>query len=131
MEQEEVKSKTTTYRETLNSIRTSRLNAQNKIQAMNTCPTPGITFTAGIIDWNKKELQDINRMTRKAMNMYGGTHPRTDTHAPVVLAKVTNWLRIKKSQEQSASNAQDYISKPKVKDPRSSLEISSNYRVQM
>jgi len=29
---------------------------------------PVITYTAGIIDWHKKEIQDLDRMTRKTMN---------------------------------------------------------------
>jgi len=39
-----------------------------------------ITYTAGIIDWNKKETQNQDRMTRKTMNMHGGLHQRADIH---------------------------------------------------
>jgi len=31
---------------------------------------PVIIYTAGITDWNKKEIQDLDRMARKTMNMY-------------------------------------------------------------
>jgi len=58
----------------------SHLNAKNKIQAINTYAMPVITYTAGIIVWNKKEIQDLDRMTRKTMNMYRGLHPRADIH---------------------------------------------------
>jgi len=39
---------------------------------------PVISYTGGIIDWNKKEIQELHRM--KTMNMYGSLHPRADTH---------------------------------------------------
>jgi len=50
------------------------------IQAINTNTMPVITYTAGIIDRNKKEIQDLDRMTRKTMNTYRGLHPRADIH---------------------------------------------------
>ena len=67
---------TTTYRKTLRQILKSRLNVKNnnKIQAINTYTMPVITYTAGIIDCNKKGIQDLDRMIRKTMNMYGGLH---------------------------------------------------------
>jgi len=30
---------------------------------------PVITYITGIIDWNKKDIQHLDRMTRKVMNM--------------------------------------------------------------
>ena len=53
-----------------------KINAKNnnKIQVINTYPLPVITYTAGIIDCNKKGIQDLDRMIRKTMNMYGGLH---------------------------------------------------------
>jgi len=53
---------------------------RQKIQAINTYAMPVITYTAVIIDWNKKEIQDLDRMSRKSMNMCGGLHPRPDIH---------------------------------------------------
>jgi len=80
--QKQVKRKvTTTYRKTLRQILKPRLNAKNKIQAINTYAMPVVTYTAGILDWNKKEIQDLDRMTRKTMNMYGRLHPRANTHS--------------------------------------------------
>ena len=67
---------TTTYRKRLRQILKSRLNVKNnnKIQAINTYTMPVITYTAGIIDCNKKGIQDLDRMIRKTMNMYGGLY---------------------------------------------------------
>jgi len=80
---------------------------------------PVITYTAGIIDWNKKEIQDLDRMTRKTMNMYGGLHPRADIHRLYLprkegdrgLREVAARVRFQ------CAGLQEYISKAKEKDP--------------
>ena len=80
---------------------------------------PVITYTAGIIDWNKKEIQDLDRMTRKTMNMYGGPHPRADIHRLYLpgkeggrgLRKVAATVRFQ------CAGLQGYINKAKEKGP--------------
>jgi len=105
--QKEVKSKVTiTYRKRLRQILKSRLNAKHKITAINTYAMPVTTYTAGITDWNKKEMQDLDRLTRKTMNMYGRLHPRAETHTFTLAEKVAEVHE--KSQQQSESNVQDY-----------------------
>jgi len=79
--QKEVKRQvTTSYRKRLRQILKSRLNAKNKIQAINTYAVPVVTYTAGIIGWNKREIQQLDKMTRKTMNMHGGLLPRANIH---------------------------------------------------
>src|SRR4029079_3457096 len=56
----------------------SKLNAGNNAQAMNTWAVPVIKCTAGIIDWTKAELEDMNRRTRKLMTAFRTLHPQSD-----------------------------------------------------
>ena len=44
----------------------SELNARNKIAAINTLADPVILYSYGVIDWKLDEIQDLDRMTRKA-----------------------------------------------------------------
>jgi len=110
---------TTTYTKRLRQIFKSRLNAKNKIQAINTCTIPVITYTAGIIDWNKKEIEDVDRMTMKTMNMYGGLHPRADIHRLYLPRKEggRGLREVASSVRCQCAGLQEYISKAKEKDP--------------
>jgi len=118
--QKEVKHKvTTTYRKRLRQILKSHLNAKNKMQAINIYAMPVITYTAGIIGWNKKEMQNLDRITRKTMKMCGGLHPRADIHRLYLpkkegcrgLREVATTVRFQ------CAGLQGYISKAKEKDP--------------
>jgi len=130
--QKEVKRKvTTTYRKRLRQILKSRLNATKKILAKNTSAMPVITYTAGIIDWNKKEIQDLDRMTRKTMNMYRGLHPTADIHRLYLPRKEgSRGLREVAATVRFQCVGIHQQSKGKRSSYRSSLEISSNQRIQ-
>ena len=56
----------------------SKLNAGNTIKAINTWSVSLVRCVAGIIEWNKEELQRMDRKTRKLLTMHGGFHPRSD-----------------------------------------------------
>ena len=56
----------------------SKLNARNTIKAINTWSVSLVRYVAGIIEWNKEELQRMNRKRRKLLTMHGGLHPRSD-----------------------------------------------------
>ena len=56
----------------------SKLNAGNTIKAINTWSVSLVRYVAGIIEWNKEELQRMDRKTRKLLTMHGGFHPRSD-----------------------------------------------------
>ena len=47
----------------------SKLNGRNKIMALNTWAVSILRYGAGILKWNKNELQEMNRKTRKLMPM--------------------------------------------------------------
>ena len=77
-----------------------------------------IINTTGIIDWKKKEIQDLDRMTRKTMNMYGGLHPRADIHRLYLPRKEGGrGLREAASTVRfQCAGLQEYISKAKEND---------------
>ena len=56
----------------------SKLNGRNKIMALNTWAVSILRYGAGILKWNKNELQEIDRKTRKFMTMNKELHPRND-----------------------------------------------------
>ena len=68
------------YKKRVRKIWNSELNGQNKVTAHNTFAVPIITSTVGILDWTKKEIEDLDIMTRKMMTMTGGLHPASDVN---------------------------------------------------
>ena len=56
----------------------SKLNGRNKIMAVNTWAVSILRYGAGILRWNKKEIQEMDRKTRKFMTMNKELHPRSD-----------------------------------------------------
>ena len=59
-------------------ILNSKLNGRNKIMALNTWAVSILRYGAGILKWNKNELQEMDRKTRKFMTMNKELHPRSD-----------------------------------------------------
>ena len=56
----------------------SGLNSGNVIQAINSRAVPVIRYGAGIVDWTKNELQEMDRKTRKLLRIYRSMHPQFD-----------------------------------------------------
>ena len=54
------------YKRTIKLLLTSEMNARNKIATINTLAVPVIHYSYGVIDWKLDEIQDLDRMTRKA-----------------------------------------------------------------
>ena len=54
------------------------MNGKNKIVAINIWAISVIRYGAGLINWNKEEVQKLDRKTRKMMTMYGALHPKSD-----------------------------------------------------
>lgn len=48
----------------------TELNSGNLIKAINTWAVPVIRYTAGIIKWNKNEVDEIDRKTRKLLSIF-------------------------------------------------------------
>ena len=67
-----VKEKTQSeYKKRLRMILKSKLSGFNQITAIHIYASPIIAYTAGIVDWNKEELRQIDTMsmTRKQMQL--------------------------------------------------------------
>ena len=56
----------------------SQLNGKNKIRAANTWAVSLMRYGAGTVKWNKEELQEIDKKSRKTMTMNKELHPRSD-----------------------------------------------------
>ena len=56
----------------------SKLNGGNNIMALNTSAVSILRYSAGIRKWNKNELQEMDRKTRKFMTMNKESCPRSD-----------------------------------------------------
>ena len=46
------------------------------MKAVSTWAVPVIRYCAGIIDWKNSELSNMDRRTRKVLNMYQALHPK-------------------------------------------------------
>jgi hypothetical protein len=66
------------YKRRLRSMLKSKLNGGNLVKAINTYAASIMRYTAGIVKWNKEELEVIDRMTRKQLTLYGALHPKSD-----------------------------------------------------
>ena len=54
-----------------------KLNAKRVFQAINTWAVPTVRCSAGIIEWTKQEVREMDRKSRKIITMYGGLHHRS------------------------------------------------------
>ena len=76
---EEMKQKTRKeYKDRVRKVMKLKLNGRNVIKANNTWAIPLIRYGAGIINWTKNEIDEIDRKTRKMLNMYGGLHQKSN-----------------------------------------------------
>ena len=60
------------------NILKSKSNGGNIILAINSRAVSIVRYGAGIISWTKKELEELDRKTRKLMTMYRAHHPKAD-----------------------------------------------------
>ena len=57
------------YIKKLKAILKSKLNFGNTVKAINTWAVPVIRYSVGIADWRNSELRNMDRKTRKVLNM--------------------------------------------------------------
>ena len=55
----------------------SELNAKNKVQAYNELAVAKLAYIFGAVKWTRQELEDLDVMGRKVMNMARCLHPRS------------------------------------------------------
>ena len=66
------------YIKRLKAILKSKLSSGNAVKASNSWAVPIIRYTAGIVNWKKSELRELDRKTRKILNMNQALHPRSN-----------------------------------------------------
>ena len=66
------------YIKRLKIILKSKLNSGNTVKAINSWAAPIIRYSADIVDWKNSELCNMDRKTRKVLNMYQALHPRSN-----------------------------------------------------
>ena len=54
----------------------SHLNGGNIVKGINTWAVSLLRYSAAFIDWTRVELCEMDRKTRKYLNMYKALHPR-------------------------------------------------------
>ena len=75
----EMKSKVTTeYYRRVKKILRSQLHGRFAFRAINTWAVPLLRYGAGIINWRKDELKNIDIRTRKMLRYNGAHHPQGD-----------------------------------------------------
>ena len=65
------------YYKRVRAVLKSKLNGGNVTNAINIWAVATVRYGAGMINWDKGELDKIDRQTRKLLNMHRGLHPRS------------------------------------------------------
>ena len=68
------------YERRVKKVWNSELNGSNKVIAYDTFAVAIFVPTIGILDWNKKEIKDLDVATRKIMSMSGSFHKASDVN---------------------------------------------------
>lgn len=64
------------YLRRVRKVLKSNLNAGNAIQAINVWAVSSFRYSAGVVDWTKAELREVDAKTRKLLTMHKAHHPR-------------------------------------------------------
>ena len=75
----EVKMKLNVSKEYIRGLRKvlkSKLNGGNLVRGVNTWAVSLLRYSTAFVSWRKKELQAIERKTRKFFTIYGAIHPK-------------------------------------------------------
>ena len=66
------------YFKRLRATLKSKLNAKHVSQAINTWVVPTVRYSAGIIEWTKEDVKEMDQKTRKIITICGGLHPKSN-----------------------------------------------------
>ena len=66
------------YKRRVRKVFETKLNGNNLISAINIWAVPVIRYSAPFLDWNKEELQTLDRTTRKLLTSHNALHPRSN-----------------------------------------------------
>ena len=67
------------YYRRLRMILSTELSLPNKIMAINSLAIPVLSYSFGVVNWSKTDVQGMDRKTRKILTMFKMHHPRADT----------------------------------------------------
>ena len=76
------------YQRRVRKIWTSELYSGNKVTAHNTFAVPLIIPMIGILNWTRKEIEDLDKATRRIMCYTGNLHMRSDINRIYVPRKL-------------------------------------------
>ena len=99
------------YKRGVRKVWNSELNGSNKVIAYNTFVVVIFLPTIGILDWNKKEIKDLDVATRKIMSMSGSFHKACDVNRPYPDRKIggRGLKNIENSFEAGTIGLMDYL----------------------
>ena len=66
------------YTKRVKKLSKSKLKAGNLIQGINTWAVSVVQYSAGIVDWTTEEQQNLDRKTRKILNINRCLHSRSN-----------------------------------------------------
>ena len=66
------------YIRRLRNVLKSKLNDGNLVRGVNTWAVSLLRYSAAFVSWRKRELQAIDRKTRKSFTVCGALHPKLD-----------------------------------------------------
>ena len=65
----------------------NKLNAKNKLEAINTLATPAVTYSFNVINWNLEEIKRMDRKIQKLLTLNRMHHPKVDANRMYVPRK--------------------------------------------
>ena len=77
-----------TYFKRMKLLLKSKLNSRNLFLAINSWAVAVVRYAACIIQWNKEEIAEMERKTRKLLTIYGAFHPKSNVNRLYMKRKV-------------------------------------------
>ena len=101
------------YKRRVKIVLKSKLNGGNMVSAINTWAVPLIRYSAPFLDWRRDEIKEMDRTTRKIMNMHNAQHPRDSVSRLYLPRKEggTGPLSVKDCVDLAILGLEDYIHK--------------------
>ena len=112
------------YYKRVKAVLKSKLNGGNVMNAINMWAVATVRYRAGIINWNKGELDKIDQQTRNLLNMHRGLHPRSSVDRLYIQRAQggRGLLSAKDCVELERSNLFDYATNNKARLPKAVTE---------
>ena len=82
-----VKMKEKIREECYSAILRTKLNAKNKLEAINTLAIPVVAYRFNVINWNLEEIRRMDRKIRKLLTLNRMCHPKADVNRMYVPRK--------------------------------------------